>query len=165
MNPNIDNMNDVHRMRLAVWNPSTGDEDELPPLPRYYSQRTHLRVVQLSVDQETKRYKVRIVCVYGAYDYRHGQYATSVYDSERKNWYTEWYRPDSEKPLNTMKFGFSYSGHWIIPRGVWSYDMAKREFKEAAMNFVRSDGPVRLPVSEFALTEGRVFRLFKEDAS
>lgn len=154
------------QMRLMVWNPLTGDEDELPTLPRYVNERAFHRVVQLSVDRNTKGYSVRLISRASGTNTIPGRYATAVYNTETRFWFCDQCQYEGQA-LDRFIYGCSYrcayddfTGDGL--KGNWSYDIANRVLIEAHMDLdLMSEKPIDLPMSKFAFTEGRVFRLYK----
>lgn len=153
-------------MRLIVWNPLTGDEDQLPALPRYCQQRAFHRVVQLSVDRERKGYTVRLISRTSGTKRTPEQYETAVYNTESRFWYSDQFQYE-DQALDRFIYGRSYRcAHYDVTgdvlRGIWSYDIANRVLIEARMDLDLMDEKlVPFPISRIAFTDGRVFRLYK----
>jgi hypothetical protein len=160
------NLKMEEQMRLIVWNPLTGDEDQLPALPRYCQQRAFHRVVQLSVDRERKGYTVRLISRTSGTKRTPEQYETAVYNTESRFWYSDQFQYE-DQALDRFIYGRSYRcAHYDVTgdvlRGIWSYDIANRVLIEARMDLDLMDEKlVPFPISRIAFTDGRVFRLYK----
>lgn len=157
-------------MRLIVWNPLTGDEDHLPALPRYINRRAFHRVVQLSVDRERKGYTVRLISRVSGTKRIPERYETAVYNTESRFWFSDQCKY-GDQALDRFTYGRSYRcAHEDetedVLKGMWSYDITHRVLIEARMDLELLDGkPVAFPITKFAYTEGRVFRLYKGSVS
>lgn len=161
------------QMRLFVWNPLTGDEDQLPALPRYVNQRAFHRVVQLSVDRERKGYTVRLISRMSRMSGTQRipeRYETAVYNTESRFWFSDQCQYENQA-LDRFAYGRSYrcAHNYIIEdvlKGIWSYDFANRVLIDARTDLdFTHERPVVFPTSRIAFTDGRVFRLYKGGTS
>ena len=131
---------------LSVWNPLTGDENELPVLDSLKRSRASGIAVQLCVDHHTKRYKVTVVVmdVSGFHGVVHG------YDSGTRQWSTAMTTSNSDILGYAYHCKASLASHCCRSiRGHWKYNFARREV-----------GHYKLQVSN-AYTDYRYFRLWK----
>ena len=137
----------VRGLCITVLNPLTQDRNELP-ISEHISG-TQPTMVQLSVDRDSKQYKVIVVDSRARTDCFKGGKAY-VYDSVTRKW------SEAERSLDTV-LGLSYEWHQDDEycdeqtecSGPWAYDFAKKQLYELPVLFRKCH----------ALTKDRLFVL------
>lgn len=129
----------AHPLRIVVMNPLTQVQRELPPLLHLGSVRPTM--VQITVDSETKCYKVIVV------GKKAGCLSAEVYDSRSQEW-------TRAAPSCGFTFGRAFK---------WKTGIYEKDAVPCVYSF--AEGLLELPVVEADLSEGRTMKtcLFTKD--